>query len=339
MLDYTKSEARAWAREHFTGTCAVTHPSYSSDFEHINEKAIAHDVARVESFGFHSTLLVSDLAVTPEENARITEIARGVTKPEFGLFFHAAFRTLEENIVAATLAEKAGADRCLLAYPTTFWPTTEDEIFDYTVRFAEATNLAIMLFPIPQWGFERIHPAGMSSQLVRRILDACPNIVAIKAEQGFPGIAGLVECHQKFGEEVIISAPIEGDTIPLLSLIDFQFSGTSNTNWMSDYFPKTFEMARRGEWDAVWERYWQVQPARLANMAIGGASMPGTSVINRTAWKYQEWLAGFNGGALRPPAARIPDRLMKQARQALIASGLPVTDTPDEEFIRGRFPV
>lgn len=336
MVDYNKSEAREWAKQNFTGVCGVNHPSYSADFHSINDRAIAHDLALVKSFGFHSTLLVSDLAVTPEENARVTAIARETVGPDFGLFFHAAFMTLEENIAAAKLAEQAGADRCLLAYPTTFWPTTEQEIFDYTVQFANATNLAIMLFPIPQWQFERIHPAGMSHQLVQRILDAAPNIVAIKAEQGFPGIAGLVESYQRWRDQVIISAPIEGDAIPLLQFMDLQFSGTSNTNWMSDYYPQAFGLAKNGDWDAVWDRYWKVQPARLANMAIGGASMPGTSVINRTAWKYQEWLAGFNGGALRPPASRIPDRLMKQARQALVASGLPVTETADEEFILGR---
>ena len=51
------------------------------------------------------------------------------------------------------------------------------------------------------------------------------------------------------------------------------------------------------------------------------------------------WLAGFNGGPLRAPSARIPDRLMKVLRQGLTASGMPVTDTPDSEFFTGRFPV
>ena len=73
-----------------------------------------------------------------------------------------------------------------------------------------------------------------------------------------------------------------------------------------------------------------------ANTAILMGSAVGTTVINRTGWKYQEWLAGFNGGALRAPAPRIPDRLMKQARAALVASGLPVTDLPDSEFVKGR---
>jgi len=94
-------------------------------------------------------------------------------------------RTLAENIEAVKLAEKAGADIVLLSYPPNFWPTSEQEIFDYTKAFCDATELAVLLFPIPLWGFERVDPAGMSVAFVRRLLDACPNIVAIKAEQGF----------------------------------------------------------------------------------------------------------------------------------------------------------
>lgn len=336
MVDYTKDEARAWARRNFTGVATVTHPSYTADFTGINHMAVAADVQRTKDFGFASTLLVTELAITPEENAQVTRVAREVAGPGFGLFFHATFSTLEENIAAAQLAAQAGADRALLAYPPTFWPTSEDEVYAYTKAFADATDLAVMIFPLPSWGFERFHPSGMSLGLIRRLLDTVPNIVAIKAEQGHPSIAGILESYRHFREEVVISAPIEADLIPLLSVLDIQFSGTSNANWLSDYYPKAFELARSGRWEEAMELYWQVQPARLANNAIAGASAGGTAVINRTAWKYQEWLAGYNGGALRQPAPRVPDRFMKQARQALIASGRPVTDSPDEEFVRGR---
>ena len=66
-----------------------------------------------------------------------------------------------------------------------------------------------------------------------------------------------------------------------------------------------------------------MNPARGAAGLAAQASFPGTGVLNRTMWKYQDWLAGFNGGALRAPAARIPDRFMKSLRQGLVASGLP----------------
>jgi 4-hydroxy-tetrahydrodipicolinate synthase len=195
-----------------------------------------------------------------------------------------------------------------------------------------------MLFAIPLWGFERVHPAGMSVDFVRHVLDTIPNVVAVKSEQGFPGIAGVCEMYHHFRDEVVISCPIESDAIPLLSLMDLQFSGTSNTHWMSGWYPRTFELARTGDWEQAMERYWQVQPARQAAGAASGATAGGIGVINRTQWKYQEWLAGYNGGPLRQPSLRLPDRLMKGLRAGLRASGLPVTDDPDSEFLVGRTP-
>ena len=66
--------------------------------------------------------------------------------------------------------------------------------------------------------------------------------------------------------------------------------------------------------------------------------MPGVNFINRTNWKYMDWLAGFNGGPLRSPAQRIPDRFMKTLRLGLKASGCFVTDDDDSQFMAGRFP-
>ncbi len=336
MVDYTPSEARAWAKEKFRGTIAVTHPSYTPDFSGINENAIRHDVLKLKELGFAGTLLVAEVNVTVEEYARIAAVAREAAGPDFGIFFHAIFNTLEENIRAAKLAEAAGVDRALLAYPASFWPTSHEQVFDYTKAFCDETGLATMLFPLPAWGFERIHPAGMDVAFVRRVLDAIPNIVAIKAEQAYPGIPGVMEMYHHFRDEVLISCPIEAETIPLMSVLDFQFSGTSNTNWMSDYYPRAFELAQSGQWEEAMKLYWQVHPARQANGAVSSTSTPGTNMINRTQWKYQEWLAGFNGGALRAPSPKLPDRFMKQLRASLVASGLPVTDSPDEEFVRGR---
>lgn len=338
MATYKKQDARAWAREHLVGCSAVSIPSYSADLKRLNERGIRHDIERAADLGYTYTLLCSEVAITPEENAQFTAWARETAGGRLGLFFHAAFGTLAENIQAVKLAEKAGADIVLLSYPPQFWPTSEQEIYDYTKAFCDATELAVMLFPIPLWGFERVHPAGMSVELVRRLLKDCPNIAAIKSEQGFPLPAGICEMYHHFRDEVIISCPIEGDAIPLMSLMDLQFSGTSNTQWMGDYYPKAFALARQGHFEEAMALYWQVNPARQANTGASAASVPGIGVINRTQWKYQDWLAGFNGGPLRAPAMRVPDRLMKMLRQGLIASGLPVTADPDSAFMAGRHP-
>ena len=338
MPQYKRSDARTWAREKLQGCSSVTIPSYSADHKSLNVRGIQHDVQKVLDLGFTYTLLCTEVAITPEENAQFTTIARETAGGRLGLFFHAGFGTLTENIEAVTLAERAGADIVLLSYPSQFWPTTEREIYDYTKAFCDATDLAVMLFPIPLWGFERVHPAGMSVELIRQLLDTCPNIVAIKAEQGFPLVAGLCEMYHHFRDEVIISCPIEGDCLPLMSLMDIRFSGTSYTQWMGDYYPRAFNLARSGQWEAAMKEYWRVHPARMAAGAATAAYMPGVNFINRTHWKYMDWLAGFNGGPLRSPAQRIPDRFMKSLRAGLKAAGCFVTDDADSGFMVGRFP-
>jgi dihydrodipicolinate synthase/N-acetylneuraminate lyase len=338
MADYTRDEARAWAREHLIGCSAVTIPTFTADLERLNEAAIRHDIALTIEHGFSYTLLMTETAITPQEAGRFTAIAREAAGGRLRLFAHAAFGTIADNIEALQHAEREGADLVLLPYPPQFWATSHRQIYDWTKAICDATNLGVMLFALPLWGFERVHPAGMPVQFVRHVLDTIPNIVAIKSEQGFPMVAGLCEMYHHFRDEVVISCPIEYDAIPLMSLMELQFSGTSNTQWMNDWYPRTFELARTGRWEEAMEHFWQVNPARQANGVATQSYIAGTGVLNRTMWKYQDWLAGYNGGPLRAPAMRVPDRLMKSLRAGLEASSLPVTSDPDSEFMAGRNP-
>jgi dihydrodipicolinate synthase/N-acetylneuraminate lyase len=338
MPTYQRQEARAWAMESLTGVSGVTIPTFTEDLSGLNRAAIAHDIEHIIDLGFHHTLVMSEVNITPEENAEFTALARKTAGDRLGLFFHAAFGTLAENIRAVKLAEKAGVDWALLSYPPQFRAESEDDVYEYTRRFCEETELGVMIFPLPSWGFERFHPAGMSVGLVRRMLDTIPNIVAIKAEQGYPLPGGAFEMYHHFADEVVISCPIESHCIPFMDKLDLRFSGTSNTQWMSRYFPEAFAKARDGRWAEAMEDYWRVNPARQASDAITSSYLGTTGVLNRTLWKYQDWLAGFSGGPLRAPAMRAPDRHMKTLRTGLVAAGLPVTDLPDSEYLRGRFP-
>src|SRR5947208_2434057 len=289
MADYKREDGRAWAREHLVGCSAVTSPSFTSDLKRLNEDAIRHDIELAIEHGFTYTLLMCETAITPEEAGRFTAIARETAAGRLRLIAHAAFGTIADNIEALGHCEREGADLVLLSYPSQFWPTSEQEVYDWTKALCDGTQLGVMLFPIPLWGFERVHPAGMSVSFVRRVLDACPNIVAIKSEQGFPLPAGICEMYHHFRDEVVISCPIEGDAIPLMSLMKMQFSGTSNTQWMSHYYPRAFDLASKGEWEKAMEMYWKVNPARSANGAAAQSYAGATGVLNRTTRKYPAW--------------------------------------------------
>jgi hypothetical protein len=184
MPPYTPAEAKDWARENFRGVYNVIIPSYTNDLADINEQAIRHDVRRNIEFGFAGTLLVSETNITLDEYTRFVEIAADEAKGRMTLIHHAAFNTLEQNIEAANRAVTAGADLALLAYPPSFYPGSERDIYDYSKAFCDGTSIATMLFPVPLWGFERLHPASISVDTLEQLVDDVPNVVAIKAEGG-----------------------------------------------------------------------------------------------------------------------------------------------------------
>lgn len=72
-VEYTRAEAKGWARETFRGACNVIIPSYTSDLRSLNEPAIRHDVRRNIELGFWGALLVG--TVVAEVNS-IKSVAR-----------------------------------------------------------------------------------------------------------------------------------------------------------------------------------------------------------------------------------------------------------------------
>lgn len=338
MARYSKSEAREWARENLRGVANVVIPSYTGDLKGLNEKAIRYDIRKEIEYGFAGTLLVSEVAITLEEYRQFFAWSNDEARGRLMLIHHASFNNLEENIEAVRLAEQNGGELILLSYPANMYAESPQDIYDYTKAFCDATSLAVMLFPVPLWGFDRVHESDIDAALIRRLIDDCPNIAAIKAEGGMPSFMHWVECHRLFGKEVVISNPLEKDMIPLAQLAPIQFSATSNTEYFGPTIPRIFKLLQEGNFDEATRLYWQTNPARKAN-AAANAYMAQTNFLHRMLWKYQGWLNGFNGGPLRRPTMRLNDTTMKMLRNGLIKSGINVTESHDREFFIGRNPV
>jgi 4-hydroxy-tetrahydrodipicolinate synthase len=335
---YNRDEAREWVRENLTGAVNCTIPSFTSDLKSINERAIRHDTRRAIEHGFTGTLGVAEVAITLPEYVDFLRVVKDEAGDRLILVHHASFSTLEQNIEAVRGAEDAGAELVLLSYPPNFYPETEQEIYDYTRSVCDATGLAVMLFPMYLWGFSpRIHPSDIPVRLLRRLVDDCPNVAAIKAEGGFPGIQGVIECHRHFGDEVVISMPIEGDLIPLAQVMPIRLSATSDHEYYGPMIPHVLNLLRAGKLDEAADIYWQLHPARKAKASVA-PSLHGGAFINRQAWKFQGWLQGYNGGPLRQPTQRIHDHQMTVLRKGLADAGLKPSMDPFREFFIGRNP-
>jgi 4-hydroxy-tetrahydrodipicolinate synthase len=335
MPRYTRAEAREWARAEMKGVCNVIIPSYTADLRGLNEAGIRHDVRRDIELGFRGALLVSETAVTADEYVRMTEWAADESAGRLVLFFHASFNTLEENIQVAKRAEDAGAEMVLLSYPPSFYPTSLREVYDYTEAFCAATSLAVMLFPVPLWGFERLHPASIPVEMLEEMVGAIPNVAAIKAEGGMPAIAGFTECWNRLSDRVVITMPLEQQAIPLATILPLALIATSNTECLGGAVPQMLRLCHEGRYEEAMTLYWRVDPARRANERIGVA---GSNSVHRMAWKYQAWLTGFNGGPLRMPTQRLNGSQLAGYRAAARDAGVLVAAEPDELFFTGRNP-
>ena len=338
MAGYTRGEARDWARERLVGAVNCTIPSFTADLTDINERGIRHDVRLAIEHGFLGSLAVSEVNITLDEYIRFMELMKDEAGDRLVVVHHASWSTLEQNIEAVRRAEAAGAELVLLSYPPNFYPLSEQDVYDYTRAVCDATSLAVILFPMFLWGFStRIHPSDIPARLIRRLLDDVPNIAVIKAEGGFPSIMGIVEAHRLFGEEVVISCPIEGELLPLGQLIPIQLSATSDHEFWGPTIPEAMRLLAEGRFDEVTELYWRMHPARKAKGAVA-QQLNGGHFIDRQLWKFQGWLRGYNGGPLRLPTQRIHDPQMNQLRKGLLDSGFEPSMDPFREFFVGRNP-
>src|SRR6266851_1733985 len=179
MPPYTKAESKEWARATMRGVCNVIMPTFSRDLRKLNEAAIRHDVRKSRELGFWGALAVSECGTTIEEYVRFVEIAADEAGGDFHIVAHGSFDTLEDTIRAGQASAAAGADTLLLSYAPTFYPSSDQDVYDYATAVLDAVPLATVLFAVHLWNFQRLHPAELSPALIARLADH-PRAVAVK---------------------------------------------------------------------------------------------------------------------------------------------------------------
>ena len=80
-----------------------------------------------------------------------------------------------------------------------------------------------------------------------------------------PSIGGFVDVYRRFSDRVIVTEPIESNGLPMATLVDMPFMGTSNYEYYGDVIPRLFSLARAGQHDEAMEGYWRLHHARKAN--------------------------------------------------------------------------
>jgi dihydrodipicolinate synthase/N-acetylneuraminate lyase len=337
MSKFKPGEARAWALENLTGVCGCVMPSFTKDQSALNEEAIRHDVRRERELGFTGLLIVAECGTTHQELRRFIDIAVDEAGDSMVTAIQAAQATLADNIELCRYAAQAGVDLVLPSYPLAFYPQKPQEIIDYTVELSKASHLGLVIFAMNLWNFTRLDPSGFAPDWIEAIIDAGPNVIAIKNEIGEPGVAGLAQVFRTFKDRVIVADPLEMNSPAWATTYGMRWMGTSNYEYFGDNVPKYFQLLQDPKTYAeAMKIYWRIHPARVATGALMKEANGGTSLVHRMLWKYQGWLQGFNGGPVRAPHMRLHDRQMALMRSAALASGMKITPDEDAKFFEGR---
>lgn len=337
MAKFETGDAREWAMENLRGVSGCVMPSFSADQSKLNEEAIRHDIRRERELGFTGFLIVGECGTTKSEYERFVEISVDEAGDDMVTIVQAAAGTLADNIALTAMAGDKGVDLVMPSYPITFYPQSASEVVDYTRAVAGASNMGVVIFAMNLWNFTRLHPSGFAPAWLDEMVETIPNVVAIKNEIGDPGVSGLAEVFRSFTGRVLVSDPLEMNAPAWITTYGMPWMGTSNYEYFGDVIPKIHQLAQdSASVDEAMELYWRVHPARTASGALMKEANGGTSFVHRLLWKYQGWLHGFNGGAVRSPHARLHDRQMIQLRSAAIASGMQVTEESDANFFAGR---
>jgi dihydrodipicolinate synthase/N-acetylneuraminate lyase len=336
-LPYSRNEVKERAHATWKGACNVTLPSFTAAFDALNEKAIIHDVRHGAQMGFWGTLIASESGTTFREYLQFMDIAASAAPKGFNLVTHLSFDTAAEMIEAAKVGEALGFEAALLSYPPSFRPQNSADIVSFTKSIAEATDLALILFDVPTWGFKPLHPSAFPPEAMAEMA-RLPTAASVKYEANPPGmISGLADLRRRCGDEVLIQCPLEHYAPGLVDWYGMPFMGTSAYDSFGNRVPRWFKMLHDGKWDEAMELYWSCQPAREAKGAFH-ASFAGANLIHRNGWKYLSWLHGFSGGLLRMPQMRLTPNQMRALRAGLQASGFEIPAT-DAGFFEGRFPI
>lgn len=334
-LPYRRNEIKDRVRQ-WHGMCNVTLPSFSPDFQRLNEGAIRHDIELAAKMGFWGTLVASECGTTPEEYIRFMEVAADAAPKDFKLVSHLSFSTREETLRAADAASALGLEAGLLAYPPEFVPKAPSDVVAWTRDISEHSDLALILFAVVTWGYRSMSPQSFPHEAIVEMAKL-ETAAAVKYEANPPGIvAGLADVLRKCGDQVLVQCPMEHTAPALIEWFGMQWMGTSGYEAFGDRVPRWFRLLHEGKWDEGMDLYWSYQPAREAK-GSWSASWGGSNLIHRVGWKYLGWLQGYNGGLLRMPQMRLHPGQMKMLRAGVEASGYSVP-TDDSGFVAGRIP-
>jgi 4-hydroxy-tetrahydrodipicolinate synthase len=338
-LEFTKFEAKQWAKQHMKGLEVPIFPSFTADLEKLDEEGIRWDVNHIIKNGFASLLVAVEACVlTFEERKKFVEIVCEEVNKRIHVSVMVMQDTVEQDIEMLKHMEKVGCTYATIGHPVQYYPRSAEDIYAEFKYICDATNMGVVFYPgrLHTW---KLHPSYFPPEVLARIADI-PNVMAMKIGGG-SSMAITVMSFRLCGDKILVNDPMPDRWFITVPEYGQQWSGAGPFYAMqtpeNPRMVNLFNTLVNGDVDKAMDMYWEGQ--KRMGGGGGGGGLEGayfhTGLVTAMNDKYSHWLVGGNGGSVRQPTGRLYDYQKEGMRAAVRAMGVTPRE-PEEEFYVGR---
>jgi 4-hydroxy-tetrahydrodipicolinate synthase len=323
-VDYGRSEAKAAARERFSGLWAATTTPFD-DAGQLDEVGLAADMDRLTGElgvdGVFCAGVMSEFwALSATERHRLVTAVVAAARGKCQVIAHTGHHSVTETIELTRQAEAAGADFAVVINP--YYPQADDDgLYDWFAWVCRNVNIGIWLFDTRYAG------VSLSLPLIDRLADI-ENVCGIKVGRDHERYLDVL---RKVGDRVLVCEPNEGTWLE--NMLDhgqrvFMSSAAPYLYQLPGWRPmrEYTELALAGSTVRAAEVAATLEPVRaVAATWLHGeaARRRGSPVPYIKAWAG---LLGMSGGPVRPPLTQVPPSDLAALAADLDAVGLPWAD-------------
>ena len=315
-MNYSKTEAQAYARAHFTGVWAATLTPFLADGrldEAGFEANIAHWIGPLKIAGLFVTGKQGEFfSMSVAERKRSFQIAAAAVRGRARTVMSCSDTNLDVVIDLARHAMQVGADWIVVHSPVLhFGADTDDTLYEYYRHLSATLDIGIAMWNHPDCGYQ------MSPALCERIAEL-PNIVAIKYSVPRPVYS---ELSRRVGNRIQVSTASEDEWLDNIIELGWRLYlcstppmllQTAVDQRIHDYT----QLAFAGDHAAARAVRDSLQPARDAFKA----SRPhGKPQAHSKVWQE---LLGQVGGPVRRPLLQLTDAERAVVAEQFARSGL-----------------
>jgi 4-hydroxy-tetrahydrodipicolinate synthase len=315
-MKYSKSDSKAYARQHMKGIWAAAltpfTPSLALDEDGFREN-IRHWTQELKIDGLFIAGKQGEFSsMSIPERKRTFELAVEATAAHGSTIMSCSDQNMDTVIDLAHHAQGVGADYIVVHAPILHFLEAQDEtLFEYYSAIAKQVDIGIALWSHPDSGYL------MSPQLCRRLTEI-ENVVAIKYSVPRPMYAELTRLA---GDRILVSTPSEEQWLDNILELGWELYLCSSPPFLLQApgdlrMRKYTDLAFRGAAEQARAVSDSLTPVRHALRSTRPAEKP------HAHQKYWQELLGQVGGRVRRPMLELTENEKAATRIAFETCGL-----------------